>query len=96
MDTNGLLLREKLQDIMTDLIQPGSKEEAVVPEMSLADLQTICTRQLANKACLIVLDNLHALDKGTSRITFSSSLFPTVNGPIFSIIKYSSFTSERA
>ena len=70
-DLSGLLLRERLQDLLCDLAPPGS-EDAAIANKSLQELQQLFTSCICGKACLIVLDNLHSSDKGT--ISFYAKL----------------------
>lgn len=63
LDETGLLLRERLQDILADLTPPGLEATSMVAEEG-ARLEQQVAERLAGKRLCIFVDNVHAHDAG--------------------------------
>ena len=62
LDAQGLLLRERLQDLLWDLTPPG--EDPQPPGVDTGTLEKLLGNRLAGRRFLLVLDNLHAHERG--------------------------------
>ena len=63
LDESGLLLQERLQDILADLMPPGLENATPLPEEG-ARLERQVAERLAGKRFCIFVDNVHAHDAG--------------------------------
>lgn len=62
LDPEGLLLRERLQDLLADLTPSG--EDLPPPGAETGALEKLLGYKLAGRRFLLVLDNLHAHEQG--------------------------------